>query len=74
MYGVGNHCNPMIVAQSNHADDPMLFLTYANMMTTFGHRNDISNLDLRKKLLRIAKRIIKQEEKEIKDLEEKLKS
>lgn len=73
-YGVGNHCNPMEVAKSNHADDPRLFLTYGNMMVALGYFNDIDNLQLRKDILKIAKGIIKDEEREIKSLEEKLNS
>jgi len=74
-YSIGNHSSPVIVAQSNHADDPRLFLTYRNMMTTFGYVNDnMSNLKLRKELLKIAREIIRKEAKEIKDLEEKINS
>jgi len=73
-YGVGNHCNPMEVAQSHHADDVRLYLVGQNMMSTFGYFNDIKDIKLRKSLLRKAKWILEQEEKQIKELEEKLKS
>jgi len=73
-YSIGNHSSPVIVSQSSHADDPRLLLTYGNMMTTFGFRNDINNLELRKKLLKIAREIIRQEAKEIKELEDKINS
>jgi|GEM_PF-2244891 len=72
-YSIGNHSSPVIVAQSNHADDPRLFLTCGNMMTTFGYVNDMTNMELRKELLKRAKGIIKQEERAIKEIEEKIK-
>jgi len=71
-YSIGNHSSPVMVAQSNHADDQRLFLTGGNMMTTFGYVNDMTNLELRKELLKIAKGIIKQEERSIKELENKI--
>lgn len=68
-YSVGNHCNPMEVAQSHHADEARLYLVYQNMMTTFGWANDLEDIKLRKRLLEEVKFIIEEEERKIKELE-----
>lgn len=65
-YGVGNFCNCVKVAQSHHADNPRLYLVYQNMMVSLGLNNDITNIELRKRLLEIAKTLIKNEEEQIK--------
>jgi hypothetical protein len=69
-YPVGNHCNPMEVAESHHADNARLYLVYQNMMTTFGYPNDLKNIKLRKEFLKVAKQLIKDEEKKIREMEE----
>lgn len=68
-YGIGNHCNPIIISKSQHADLDRLYLVGGNMMTELGYFNDITNLELRKKFLKRAKYIIKEEEKLIKETE-----
>lgn len=69
-YGVGNHCNNVLVAKSNHADDPRLFISYQNSMDIIGWGNDSRDIKHRKRLLKIAKDMIKFEEQEIKKLEQ----
>ncbi|WP_342423097.1 hypothetical protein [Paenibacillus sp. FSL E2-0178] len=71
-FGVGNHCNNVIVAKSNHADDPRLFISYQNSMDTIGWGNDDStHLEYRKRLVKIAKGMIQYEEEQIKKLEQR---
>ena len=41
-------------------------------MNTFGYANEIDNIKYRKELVEMAKWIIKDEEKRIKELEEKI--
>jgi hypothetical protein len=65
--------NCLQVATSHHADQPRLYLVHRNLMSTFGYENDIiHNLELREELVRIAKSLIKEEEKEIKKIKDKL--
>jgi hypothetical protein len=68
-FGIGNHCNNVIVAKSNHADDPRMFISYQNSMDIIGWGNDSKHIEHRKHLLKIAKQMIKREEEEIKELE-----
>ncbi|KAA9007261.1 hypothetical protein F4V43_01885 [Paenibacillus spiritus] len=68
-FGIGNHCNNVIVAKSNHADDPRMFITYQNSMDIIGWGNDSKHLEYRKRLLKIAKKMIEYEEQQIKKLE-----
>jgi hypothetical protein len=70
-YGVGNHCNNVIVAKSNHADDPRMFISYQNSMDIIGWGNDSTDIEYRKRLLKIAKNMIEYEEDQIKQLEQK---
>lgn len=70
-YSVGNHCNPMEVAESHHADNFRLYLVGQNMMTMLGYENDLNNIELRERQLYIAKRLIKWEEEEIRKLKNK---
>lgn len=69
-YGVGNYANPIEVAKSHHADESRLYLVYQNMMVSLGYNDDITDYDLRKKLLKEAKFLIKEEEQRIKKLKE----
>ncbi|MEK4006501.1 hypothetical protein [Paenibacillus sp. FSL H3-0333] len=68
-FGVGNHCNNVMVAASNHADDPRMFISYQNSMDIIGWGNDSTHLEYRKRLLKIAKGMIQYEEEQIKKLE-----
>jgi len=71
-HGVGYHGNLVEVAKSHHADDYRLYLVGRNTMTTFGYANEINDIEYRKQLVRMAKRIIKDEEMRIKELEKKM--
>jgi len=74
-HGIGYHGNCIDIAKSHHADDIRLYLVGQNMMTTFGYANDdIKDLELRKELLETAKWIIKDEERRIKKLEDRMKN
>jgi len=69
-HGIGYHGNLVEVAKSHHADDYRLYLVGRNTMTTFGYANEIDDIKYRKELVEIAKWIIEDEEKRIKELEE----
>jgi len=71
-HGIGYHSNLIEVAKSHHADDYRLYLVGRNTMTTFGYANEIEDIKYRKELVEMVKLIIKDEEKRIKELEEKL--
>ena len=71
-HGIGNHSNLVEVAKSHHADEHRLYLVGRNTMTTLGYANEIEDIKYRKELVEMAKWIIKDEEKRIKELEEKL--
>jgi len=71
-HSIGYHGNLLEVAQSHHADNYRLYLVGRNTMTTFGYANEIDDIEYRKQLVRIAKSIIKDEEKRIKELEERI--
>jgi len=73
-HGIGYHGNLVEVAQSHHADDYRLYLVGRNTMTTFGYANEINDIKYRKELVEMAKWIIKDEEKRIKELEKSIKS
>lgn len=69
-YGIGNHCNPMQVAKSHHADDFRFYVTYGNAMVEydcFGAR-DIK-LEFRKDIYKKLERILKEEKKAIREIE-----
>lgn len=70
-YGVGNHCNNVIVAKSNHADDPRMFISYQNSMDIIGWGNDSTDIEYRKRLVKIAKGMIQYEEEQIRKLEQR---
>jgi len=72
-HGIGYHGNLVEVAKSHHADDYRLYLVGRNTMNTFGYANEIEDIKYRKELVEMVKLIIKDEEKRIKELEEKLK-
>ena len=69
-HGVGFHGNLVEIAKSHHADDYRLYLVGRNTMNTFGYAND--DIKYRKELVEMAKWIIKDEEKRIKELEYEL--
>ena len=71
-HGIGYHCNLVEIAKSHHADDYRLYLVGRNTMTTFGYTNEIEDIKYRKELVKMAKLIIKDEEKRIKELEKKM--
>ena len=71
-HSIGYHGNLVEIAKSHHADDYRLYLVGRNAMTTFGYANEIDNIKYRKELVEMAKWIIKDEEKRIKELEGKL--
>ena len=71
-HGIGYHGNLVEVAKSHHADDYKLYLVGRNTMTTFGYANEIDDIKYRKELVEMAKWIIKDEEKRIKELEGKM--
>lgn len=68
---IGNYANPFTVFSSQHADIPQLFLAFQNSFNRFGYSNDIDNLEYRKRMLKIAQNVLKEEEKAIKELEKK---
>jgi hypothetical protein len=70
-YGVGNFANPMTATKSVHADTPQLYISYGNSFVALGYNNDINSIDVRKKFLKIAKSIIKEEETMVKKIEGK---
>lgn len=70
-FGIGNYCNYMYVAQSNHANEDRLYLVGGNTMDTFGYANDEKDIEWRKKRLKRAKEILKYEAELIKELEQK---
>jgi hypothetical protein len=61
------------VAKSHHADYPHLYMAFGNSMIGFGYGNDITDVELRKKYLKMAKDILKAEQEEIKRLEKESK-
>ncbi len=65
--------NYIQIGRSHHADNPRLYLVHENMMTSLGFDNDTTNVELRKKMLKIAKTILKAEEEKIKELEVSIK-
>ena len=71
-HGVGFHGNLVEVAKSHHADDYRLYLVGRNTMNIFGYANEINDIEYRKQLVEMAKWIIKDEEKRIKELEYEL--
>jgi len=71
-HGIGYHGNLVEIAKSHHADDFRLYLVGRNTMTTFGYANEIDDIKYRKELVEMAKWIIKDEEKRIKELERKM--
>lgn len=72
-FGIGNYCNNVMVAKAHHADDPRLYIVYQNSLDVIGWGNDSVNLEQRKQLLELAKQMIRQEENEIKRLEQESK-
>lgn len=72
-FGIGNHANVVQVVKSHHADDPRMFIAFQNSFDIVGWGNDSTHLEHRKRLLKIAKDMIKREAEEIKRLEEELK-
>lgn len=76
-FSIGNFANPMKAFSSQHADTPQLLLAHQNDLIRFGYASDLTEerlLEYRKRSLKIAKEILKQEEREIKELEAKLKT
>jgi len=71
-HSIGYHSNLVEIAKSHHADDYRLYLVGRNTMTTFGYTNEIEDIKYRKELVKMAKLIIKDEEKRIKELEKKM--
>lgn len=71
-FPIGNHANAMHALSPQHADSPQLLIAYQNNFVRFGHFNSLKkdgDLDYRKRLLEVAKRVLKQEEEEIQRLE-----
>lgn len=67
-YPVGNHCNPMQVAKSFHADCPQIFYVGQNSMTmltdwTAKNKDDI---EAQLKQIKSAKSMLNHQEKELK--------
>ena len=71
-HSIGFHSSLVEVAKSHHADDFRLYLVGRNTMNTFGYANEIDDIKYRKELVGMAKFIIKEEEKRIKELEKKM--
>ncbi|RNB59474.1 hypothetical protein EDM57_04855 [Brevibacillus gelatini] len=70
-FGIGNHCNNVLVAKAHHADDPRMFIAYQNSLNIIGWGNDSTSIENRKRMLKLAKQMIKREEEAIKEIEEK---
>jgi hypothetical protein len=74
-FGVGSFANPMKPLRTQHADVPRLMLAHQNTITELGHGSELEErMDLiayRKQNLVIAKQIIKDEERLIKEMEAK---
>lgn len=67
-YPVGNHCNPMQVAKSFHADCPQVFYVGQNCMTMLTDWTSKNKSDIEFQLERIkaAKSMLNYQEKELK--------
>lgn len=75
-FAIGNHVNAMHALSPQHADVPQLLIAYQNNFVRFGHMSNLKqerNLEYRKSLLEIAKRVLKDEEAAIRQLEEEFK-
>lgn len=75
-FAIGNHVNAMHALSPQHADVPQLLIAYQNNFVRFGYMSNLNeerNLEYRKGLLEVAKRVLKDEEKAIQQLEEKFK-
>lgn len=68
-YGIGNHANVIQVVKSHHADEPRMFIAFQNSLDIVGWGNDSKHLEHRKRLLKLAKEMVKREAEEIKRLE-----
>lgn len=75
-FGVGNHCNPATVHQSQHADVPQLTLAHQNSLIMIGWRGAEGmterDLDLYERCLKTARREIKLASESIKERREQL--
>ncbi|WP_097005259.1 hypothetical protein [Lacrimispora amygdalina] len=71
-YPVGNHCNPMVVHQSEHADTPQLLLAHCNSMIDLNavreNKDSLFHLKYHMKSLGLAKNLIKCAEENIYDV------
>ena len=71
-YPVGNHCNPMEVHQSEHADIPQLLLAHGNAMIDLNavreNKDSLFHLKYHMKSLGLAKNLIKCAEENIYDV------
>ena len=67
-YPVGNHCNPMQVAKSFHADCPQIFYVGQNCMTmlTDWTAKDRDDIEFQLKRIKSAKSMLNDREKELK--------
>lgn len=73
-YSIGNSANPMKVFSPQHADTPQLLMAYQNDFIRFGYGSDLTEertLAYRKRNLQVAKAILEDEERIIKELEAK---
>lgn len=73
-FPIGNHMNAMKAVHPQHADVPQLVLAYQNNLIRYGFFNElkeVEHLEYRKRLLEVAKRVLKEEEDLIKELEQK---
>jgi hypothetical protein len=69
-YGIDYDCNLMESVGASHADVNRLFLQWGNSLCEIG-RNNLS-IDTRKKMLKVIKKMISDEEREIKRVEKNL--
>ncbi len=68
-FGVGNHSNPMKSMGTSHADESRLYLQNGNTLFEIGYKTDIQDIKYRKQMVKLAKELIRAEERAIKEIE-----
>lgn len=73
VFSIGSFSNPMKAYRSAHADVPRLYFTHQNSMNELGSNQNFNNMEYRKKILEQAKLIIKEEQRLLEKVEDRLK-